>query len=114
MRAIELAPSERRVQSLRTMAVSYAFQCDLPKVQSFEQIAAESQVDAQKITDVAFVQLTAFDGRSQRINSDAAPILLQETLSAQSATIDSVSGATYTSDGYVESLQSALDQAGLK
>ncbi len=52
-RAIELAPSERRVQSLRTMAVSYAFQCDLPHVMSFEQIAAESQVDAQKFTDAA-------------------------------------------------------------
>jgi uncharacterized protein with FMN-binding domain len=70
-------------------------------------------VAGKKITDVAFVQLTAFDGRSQRINSGAAPILLQETLSAQSAHIDSVSGASYTSQGYEQSLQSALDQAGL-
>ncbi len=67
-----------------------------------------------KITNVSFVQLTAFDGRSQQINSDAAPILLQETLSAQSAKIDTVSGATYTSDGYEQSLQSALDQAGIQ
>ena len=52
-RAIELAPTDRRVQSLRTMAVSYAFQCDLPKVMSFEQIAAESQVAADKFTDAA-------------------------------------------------------------
>ena len=43
----------------------------------------------------------------------ALPILVQETLKAQSASIDMVSGATYTSDGYVTSLQSALDQAGL-
>lgn len=64
------------------------------------------------ITNVSFVQLTAFDGRSQEINSQAAPILLQETLSAQSAQIDSVSGASYTSQGYEQSLQSALDQAG--
>ena len=70
-------------------------------------------VSGKKLTNVGFVQLTAYDGRSQRINSDAAPILLQETLSAQSAHIDSVSGASYTSDGYVQSLQSALDQAGL-
>ena len=63
-----------------------------------------------KITDVSFVQLTAFDGRSQMINQAAAPILLQQTLSAQSAQIDGVSGATYTSNGYVQSLQSALDQ----
>jgi uncharacterized protein with FMN-binding domain len=70
-------------------------------------------VVGSKITDVGFAQLTAFDGRSQRINSQAAPILLQETLQAQSARIDSVSGASYTSQGYVQSLQSALDQAGI-
>jgi uncharacterized protein with FMN-binding domain len=67
----------------------------------------------KKITNVSFVQLTAFDGRSQRINAGAAPILLQETLSAQSAQIDSVSGASYTSEGYDQSLQSALDEAGI-
>jgi uncharacterized protein with FMN-binding domain len=71
-------------------------------------------VQGSKITNVSFAQLTAFDGRSQRINSDAAPTLLQETLSAQSANIDSVSGASYTSQGYEQSLQSALDQAGIK
>jgi uncharacterized protein with FMN-binding domain len=70
-------------------------------------------VSGKTITNVGFAQLTAFDGRSQRINSDAAPILLQETLSAQGSHIDSVSGASYTSDGYVQSLQSALDKAGL-
>ncbi len=70
-------------------------------------------VSGSKITNVSFAQLTAFDGRSQQINASAAPVLLQETLSAQSAKIDTVSGATYTSDGYVQSLQSALDQAGI-
>ena len=40
-------------------------------------------------------------------------MLTQETIAAQSADIDMVSGATVTSDGYVQSLQSALDQAGL-
>jgi uncharacterized protein with FMN-binding domain len=76
-------------------------------------IQVKVTVGAKKITNVAFVQLTAFDDRSQRINSDAAPILLQETLAAQSAKIDSVSGASYTSAGYEQSLQSALDQAGI-
>lgn len=70
-------------------------------------------VSGKRITDVSFAQLTAFDGRSQRINSDAAPILLQETIQAQSAHVDSVSGASYTSAGYVQSLQSALDKAGV-
>ncbi len=69
-------------------------------------------VKGKTITNVSFAQLTAFDGRSQQINSDAAPQLLQETLSAQSAHVDTVSGATYTSDGYLQSLQSALDKAG--
>jgi uncharacterized protein with FMN-binding domain len=71
-------------------------------------------VSGRTITNASFLQLTAYDGRSQQINSDAAPILLQQTLSAQSAHIDGVSGASYTSEGYVESLQSALDQAGIK
>jgi uncharacterized protein with FMN-binding domain len=70
-------------------------------------------VSGKKITNVSFAQLTAFDGRSQQINSQAGPVLLQETLAAQSAHIDSVSGASYTSAGYQQSLQSALDKAGI-
>jgi uncharacterized protein with FMN-binding domain len=62
------------------------------------------------ITDVQFVQLTAYDGRSQEINSQAGPMLVQQTLAAQSANINGVSGATFTSASYVQSLQSALDQ----
>jgi len=53
------------------------------------------------------------NGRDAQINSYALPTLVQETLSAQSAQIDTVSGATVTSDGYLQSLQSAIDQAGL-
>jgi uncharacterized protein with FMN-binding domain len=70
-------------------------------------------VSGKQIQNVSFLQLTADDPRSQEINNQAGPILLQETLSAQSAQIDTVSGATYTSEGYLESLQSALDQAGI-
>jgi uncharacterized protein with FMN-binding domain len=62
------------------------------------------------ITDVRFVQLTAYDQRSQEINSQAGPMLLQQTLDAQSANISGVSGATYTSTSYIQSLQSALDK----
>jgi len=71
-------------------------------------------VSGNKIKNVSFLQLTAFDPRSEEINSAAAPILLQQTLAAQSSQIDGVSGATYTSEGYVQSLQSALDQAGIR
>ena len=49
--------------------------------------------------------------RDQAINSYAIPILQQDTLAKQSANVDTVSGATYTSDGYRQSLQSALDAA---
>ena len=49
--------------------------------------------------------------RTSEINSYALPILVQETLDAQSADIDMVSGATVTSEGYLQSLQTALDQA---
>ena len=71
-------------------------------------------VSGQTIKNVSFLQLTADDPRSQEINSQAAPTLLQQTLSAQNSHIDGVSGATYTSNGYVQSLQSALDQAGIR
>jgi len=65
------------------------------------------------ITNVSVVEYPDSNGRDQEINAQALPILIQETLKAQSANIDMVSGATYTSDGYLTSLQSALDQAGL-
>lgn len=52
-KAVEVAPPARQVQALRTMAVSYAFQCDLPQVAKYEQQAFESQMNNQKFTDAA-------------------------------------------------------------
>jgi uncharacterized protein with FMN-binding domain len=51
------------------------------------------------------------DAKDREINADAIPQLVDETIQAQTAQIDMVSGATVTSTGYLESLQSALDQA---
>jgi len=65
------------------------------------------------ITDVTMLQYPSGNPQDDQINSYALPILIQDTLDAQSAQIDMVSGATVTSVGYVQSLQSALDQAGL-
>jgi uncharacterized protein with FMN-binding domain len=62
-----------------------------------------------KITAVKTLQSPSDDGRSVSINSRATPMLEQEVLASQSAQIDTVSGATYTSDGYVQSVQSAID-----
>jgi tetratricopeptide (TPR) repeat protein len=53
MQAIEVAPSDRRVQALRTMAVSYAFTCSLPQVRDYETQAAESQLKVGKNADAA-------------------------------------------------------------
>ncbi|GAB1330661.1 FMN-binding protein [Streptomyces sennicomposti] len=64
-----------------------------------------------RITDVTAVVYPTENPRDQEINSYAIPQLRREALAAQSADIDSVSGATYTSDGYRRSLQSALDSA---
>ncbi|TFC81623.1 FMN-binding protein [Cryobacterium sp. TMS1-20-1] len=64
------------------------------------------------ITAVTPLQLTNRGGRSVAISNQAAPILRSEVLAAQSANVQSVSGATYTTQGYLRSLQSALDTAG--
>ncbi|MDN4612839.1 FMN-binding protein [Leifsonia sp. F6_8S_P_1B] len=62
------------------------------------------------ITAVDTLQAPDGNGRDIAINQDALPILQQEVLQSQSADIDTVSGATYTSEGYKQSVQSALDQ----
>jgi uncharacterized protein with FMN-binding domain len=64
-----------------------------------------------RITDVQAVQTPNAHMRSVAINQYATPILHQEVLSAQSASVDLVSGATWTSEAYVQSLQAAIDQA---
>ncbi|WP_211270962.1 FMN-binding protein [Streptomyces yerevanensis] len=66
-----------------------------------------------RITGATAVRSPDGTPRSKDISSTAIPELNQETLEAQSADIDTVSGATYTSAGYEQSLQSALDRAGV-
>ena len=74
-------------------------------------VQVEITVANQAITDVSVVQYPNGNGRDQEINQVALPVLVDETMTAQSANIDMVSGATVTSEGYLQSLQSALDQA---
>jgi uncharacterized protein with FMN-binding domain len=64
------------------------------------------------ITAVKVLQYPSGNPRDDEINAQALPILIDETKQAGSAQIDMVSGATVTSTGYIESLQSALDKAG--
>ncbi len=76
-------------------------------------VQVQIEVAGGRIVDVAVLQVPNTDRRDQEINGYAVPILRQAALDAQSADIDTVSGATYTSEGYRRSLQSALDAAHL-
>lgn len=64
-----------------------------------------------KITDIQFLDYPHDRARSQTINTEATPILVSEAIAAQNADVDAVTGATFTSAAFIESLQSALDQA---
>ena len=76
-------------------------------------VQVQLTLNGGEITKVSVLQYPNGNGKDAEINSYALPILTQETTSAQSASIDMVSGATVTSTGYIQSLQSALDQANL-
>ena len=69
-------------------------------------------VSGGKITKIEALQLQGNDPKSVAISSYAEPLLRASALSKQSADIDMVSGATYTSESYQASLQSALDKLG--
>ena len=77
----------------------------------FGNVQVQVTVSGGKITEVKALQLTDQEQRSVQISNYAAPILRQEVLASQSANVSNVNGATYTTDGYLSSLQSALDQA---
>jgi uncharacterized protein with FMN-binding domain len=64
-----------------------------------------------RLTNVTAIQVPSSSSHSAEIAAHAVPILRSEALKANSARIDVVSGATYTSNGYAQSLQSALDNA---
>jgi uncharacterized protein with FMN-binding domain len=68
-------------------------------------------LNGSQIVDVKALQLPFDRARSRDISAQAAPLLHDEVLQAQSAQIDTIGGATYTSDAYAQSLQSALDRA---
>jgi uncharacterized protein with FMN-binding domain len=80
----------------------------------YGSIAVRITVVGSRITAVTVPVLDPLEPQSQQISEQAIPILRSEVLSAQSAQIDGVSGATYTSEGYVNSLQAALDTLHLQ
>ena len=80
---------------------------------AFGPVQVSIVVLSGRITDVATLQSPSADPRSVEIAKNALPVLRSEALAAQSAQIAAVSGATYTSKGWISSLQSALVKAGL-
>ena len=76
-------------------------------------VQVQLEVSGSTITNVSVLQYPDSDGRDIQINQYALPQLIQQTLDQQDGSVSMVSGATYTSEGYSQSLQSALDQAGL-
>jgi uncharacterized protein with FMN-binding domain len=76
----------------------------------FGSVQVRVTADGRHILNVSAVQLPGHTSYSAFLSASAGPLLRREALAAQSARIDVVSGATYTSDGYAQSLQSALDR----
>lgn len=74
-------------------------------------VQVQITVSGGKITAASTPQYPQGSPRDQEINAQAIPMLVAETTQADSSNIDMISGATYTSEGYIQSLQSALDQA---
>ena len=79
----------------------------------FGSVQVQITVQAGKITDVTALQLTDAERKSVQISNRAAPLLRAEVLNAQSANVQTISGATVTTDAYLNSLQAALDAANL-
>jgi uncharacterized protein with FMN-binding domain len=77
----------------------------------FSVIEVRVTFTGKQLTRVETVELTGTGARTQAINARAEPILREEALKAGSAKIDAVTGATYTSESYKSSLQSAIDRA---
>jgi uncharacterized protein with FMN-binding domain len=76
----------------------------------YGELSVKVTVSGRKITDVSIAQIQVAEQYSQSIADQVVPMLRNEVLSAQSARINAISGATYTSEAYAYSLQSALDQ----
>jgi uncharacterized protein with FMN-binding domain len=78
----------------------------------FGPVQVQISVKDGRLAGVTAIQYPTESRRDQEINAYAIPALTQEALTANGAGIDMISGATFTSQGYISSLQSALDQAG--
>lgn len=110
--ATSIAPPATTTQPTATTTTSPETYVGTVEYNRYGAVQATLTVSGGKITAVA-ISAPEDNPRSADINMQAIPILQSETLQAQSANIDIVSGATYTSDSYEQSLQAALAQAHL-
>lgn len=108
------SPTTTSAPAPRTTAASTKTATGVDAPNQYGDVQVRVTVSGTKITGITNVALPGSDGKSQEISAAAGPELAQQALSAQSAQIDGVSGASYTSDSYRTSLQSALDQVGFK
>ncbi len=104
--AVGKSPSMQASAAARTLTVAGAVEQT-----KFGPMQVQVTLAGQKITNVAVLQRTNDGSESDQIDAFSIPKLTSEALAAQSAHIDAVSGATFTSSGYIQSLQSALDKA---
>jgi uncharacterized protein with FMN-binding domain len=77
----------------------------------YGDVRVKTTISGGKITDVTFLQYPDTHSTSVYINKQAMPYLQQEAIKAQSANVNIISGATYTSQAFIQSLQNALSQA---
>jgi uncharacterized protein with FMN-binding domain len=79
----------------------------------FGDVQVQVTLEGADITEVVALQLPAGDRHTRNISDYVEPILREEAIAADSADVSVISGATYTSEAYARSLQSALDQRGV-
>jgi uncharacterized protein with FMN-binding domain len=97
----------------RPAGAAYSGTVTGPVVQvKWGQVQVRATLRAGRITAVDVLRTPDENAHDRKVNAAAVPVLVRETLAAQSTRIDMVSGATFTSTGYVRSLQAALDRAG--
>jgi uncharacterized protein with FMN-binding domain len=105
-----IAPTAATPTTAAAADATVAFDGDTIQTK-FGPVQVQAQIQNGTLVAVAVIQYPDGDGKSVRINQRALPELQSEALTAQSAQVDTVSGATYTSNAYAKSLQSALDEA---
>ena len=77
----------------------------------YGNIQVQATINGGRITNVIFLQYPNDEDHSVRINQEADPLLAQEAIQSQNAQVDIISGATDTSEAFIQSLSSALQQA---